>query len=134
MRNVKKLLPKSKFDTSNMETLKLLSDEEIIPICSELLEWIQDCNWPVAKDIVYILALHQEIFTPLVIELLKPEEQDDDWKFSIIVSLLPLFSPENLKPILPFLDRIAQNPTEGELISGVDEVASDLLLKFFQRN
>ncbi|MCC0741662.1 DUF5071 domain-containing protein [Clostridioides sp. ZZV14-6044] len=71
MKNVEELLPKDKFDNCNIEKLKLLSDEEIKPICPRLLEWIQDYNWYVAKDILSVLALHQEIITPLIIDIPK---------------------------------------------------------------
>lgn len=74
MKNVEELLPKDKFDNYNIEKLKLLSDEEIKPICLKLLEWIQNYNCPVAKDILPVLVLHQEIITPLIINILTPEE------------------------------------------------------------
>lgn len=127
MKNVKELLPKDKFDNCNIEKLKLLSDEEIKPICPRLLEWIQDYNWPVAKDILPVLALHQEIITPLIIDILTPEEQDDDWKYWIIVCLLPMFTDKKLETIIPFIKRIAENPTKWENISEVDEAAKELL-------
>lgn len=128
MKNVKELLPKDKFDNSNIEKLKLLSDEEIRPICPRLLEWIQDYNWPVAKNILPVLVLHQEIITPLIIDILTPEEEDDDWKYWIIVCLLPMFTDKELEPIIPFIKRIAEKPTKWENISEVDEVAKELLL------
>lgn len=42
--NVKDLIPKNKFDDSNIEKLYLLTDEEIIPIIYDLLEWLMDYN------------------------------------------------------------------------------------------
>ena len=50
MRQVKNLVPKNKFDFSGMEELMKLSDEEIEPVIPELLAWMKDMNWPVAKE------------------------------------------------------------------------------------
>ncbi|MDB3083823.1 DUF5071 domain-containing protein [Clostridioides difficile] len=126
MENIEELLPKDKFDNSNIEKLKLLSDEDIRPICYRLLEWMQDYNWPVAKKILPVLALHQELITPLIMNVLS--EDDDDWKYWIISCLLPLFVDKNLEPIIPLVKRIAEKPTKWECEAEVDEI-SEVFLK-----
>ncbi len=44
--NAKELIPKNKFDHETVERLKNLSYEELKPIMPDLLEWLQDFNWP----------------------------------------------------------------------------------------
>ena len=75
MTDIHDLVPKNKFDSSNIERLKHLADNEIEPILPSLLEWIQDCNWPVAGDILPVLALHQSALVPLIHRVLSPHEK-----------------------------------------------------------
>ena len=96
MTDIHDLVPKNKFDSSNIERLKHLTDNEIEPILPSLLEWIQDCNWPVAGDILPVLALHQSALVPLIHRVLSPHEKDDIWKYWIITCLVPLFSDESM--------------------------------------
>ena len=127
MDNVFDLLPKNKFDSSGMEGLKRLSDEEIHPILPALLEWIQDMNWPVAQKVLPVLAMHEKCLVPLIRARLQPGEGDDIWKYWIVARLLPLFSQESLASLLPSLERIALQPTDGEKDEGVDGLAADFL-------
>lgn len=125
--NISDWVPKSKSDMSHINDLKKLSDEEIKPILLPLLEWIQDINWPISYDVLQILAKHQKVVSPLVIGILDSENKDDIWKYWIIHDLLPLFSYDNLLPIIPSLKRIVLSPTRGELTEEVDMSAKKLL-------
>lgn len=58
MKKVEDLVPKNKFDLNGIEALKTLSDEEILPVIPELLAWMKDLNWPVAKEMPALLVLH----------------------------------------------------------------------------
>lgn len=123
MSDIFNLVPKDKFDNSNIEHLKLLTEVEIAPILPALLGWIQDCNWPVANDILPVLALHQSALVPLIHKVLRSDEKDDIWKYWIITCLVPLFSDENTNRILPDIKRIAKSPTQSELKEEVNEAA-----------
>ena len=96
---------------------------EMLPWIPSLLEWIQDCNWPVAGDILPVLALHQSALVPLIHRVLSPHEKDDIWKYWIITCLVPLFSDESINCILSDIQRIAKSPTQGELREEVHEAA-----------
>lgn len=123
MMDIHNLVPKNKFDNSDIEKLKQLTDEEIEPILPCLLEWIKDYNYPIAKELLAVLELHQIALTPLILNVLSLEEKDDIWKYWIITSLLPLFSNTNIEPFLPAIKRIAENPTQNEIREEVDEAA-----------
>ena len=123
MTDIYDLVPKNKFDNSNIEKLKQLSNNEIEPILPALLELIQDCNWPVASDILEVLALHQSAIVPLIHKVFSPNEKDDVWKYWIITRLAPLFSDRSIKCILPDIKRIAQIPTQDELKEDVNGAA-----------
>ncbi len=125
--NVQQLLPKDKYDNSNIEKLRQLTDEEIAPVLPALLEWLKDANWPVFDDVLSVLALHQSALVPLIISILSSDEKDGIWKYWIISRLLPLFSDENIKAVLSSVKRIEENPTEGERTEEVNEIAADFL-------
>lgn len=127
MNDINELIPKDNFDNSNIKKLAELSDEEIAPILLPLLTFIQDMNWPVAKEILPVLTKHQSVLIPLIAEVLKSEEKDDIWKYWIIKKLLPLFSLENAGKIRPCVERIVKNPTRGEAEEEVNIVALEYL-------
>ncbi len=125
MGNYKHLIPKNKFDNSTIEKLKELSDEEIESILPELLKWIQDINWPVANEILPVLALHQEKLAIYILKVLNGK--DEIWKYWIIEKLLPLFIDKNLIPLIPTIEKIAETPTSTEYFEDVNEVAKEFL-------
>lgn len=129
MKRVEDLVPKNKFDFSGIDELKLLSDEEIIPILPALLGWMKDMNWPIAKEMPMLLSKHQKVIIPFIIEALRPEQLECDWKYYIIVFLLPLLDEEYLLMLKPSLERIAESPTWGEKDWGTDIEAKELLDK-----
>ena len=94
MKNIKTLLPKDKFDDSNLEEIKLLNDSDLSQITSELLTWTQDANWPIFPKIVEIIVARQDLF---ISEISKVFQTDDlIWKYWILTSICPKLSLENI--------------------------------------
>lgn len=58
--------------------LKKLSFEQLEPIIPDLLEWLQDMNWPVARPVADILEPYTDKITPEIIKILKTD--DGMWK------------------------------------------------------
>jgi len=85
------------------------------------------------SEMVKILARFPDSVIPLIKELLKPIEQDDCWKFSVIIDLIPAFSAESQELLAESIRRIIDSPTDGEMDCGVSEVASNYLLNRQQR-
>lgn len=127
MKQVEKLVPQNKFDFSSIEELNTLSDEEIAPILPSLLEWMKDMNWPIAQEMSALLAKHQKIIVPRIMEVMKPEQLECDWKNFIIWALLPKLDVEYLVMMKPCLLRIVENPTQGELSEETDIEAKNFL-------
>lgn len=61
--DLKELIPKNKGDIARAEQLKNYSYEQIKTIVPELLIWIQDMNWPVAKAVSEFLQSISEFLT-----------------------------------------------------------------------
>lgn len=125
--DLQRLVPRDKHDDSHMEQLLQLSTPEIVPILPALLEWIQDCNWPIAAKVLPLLARHETAVVPLVQSLLAPEHTDDGWKYWVVSALLPKFSGTTIQQLTPTLERIIMAPTPGEAHEEVDQVAMELL-------
>ncbi|MDE7446247.1 MAG: DUF5071 domain-containing protein [Lachnospiraceae bacterium] len=131
MKRVEDLVPKNKFDFSGMDELRLLSDEEIMPILPALLEWMMDMNWPIAREMPELLSKHQRVLIPVIIEALRPEQSECDWKTYIIQFLLPLLDEDYLRMLKISLERIAESPTWGEESEGTNIEARELLESHF---
>lgn len=63
------MIPKDKHDIAAVEFLKAADTEVVIPLLPELLEWVQDMNWPVAEPMVELLLQYPNELTPLVDEV-----------------------------------------------------------------
>ncbi|MEY8268498.1 DUF5071 domain-containing protein [Lachnospiraceae bacterium 64-25] len=127
LKRVEDLIPKNIFDFSGIDELKMLSDEEIMPIMPALLEWMKDMTWPIAKEMPMLLSEHQKVLIPCIIEALRPEQFECDWKTFIICILLPLLDKEYLSMLKVSLERIAESPTWGEKSEQTNIVARELL-------
>lgn len=121
------LVPKNKFDTSGIETLRGLDDEEIAPVLPYLLEWIQDLNWPVAAEVIPVLAMHSTALLPHIRRVLSRDETDGMWKYWVVTALLPRFPNADIAVLADVLERIAGEPTADEAEAEADIAAGELL-------
>ena len=118
MKNIKILLPKDKFDDSNLEEIKLLNDSDLSQITSELLTWTQDANWPIFPKIVEIIVARQDLF---ISEISKVFQTDDwIWKYWILTNICPKLSLENKDFLKKDFDNMAKvlltNMEEEEIL------------------
>ena len=113
MKNIKTLLPKNKFDDSNLEEIKLLNDSDLSQIVSELLTWTQDANWPIFHKIVEIIVARQDLF---ISEISKVFQTDDlIWKYWILTKVCPKLSLENIDFLKKDFDNMVKAlPTNTE--------------------
>ena len=108
------LVPKDKFDKTSVLKLMELTEVEIRPILSELLFWIADINWPIAKDVVCILKKFPRSVVPLIKDKLKPTEKDEEWKYFIISNLIPQLPADAQVLLVDDIARIIDEPTASE--------------------
>ena len=113
MKNIKILLPKDKFDDSNLEEIKLLNDSDLSQITSEVLTWTQDANWPIFPKIVEIIVARQDLF---ISEISKVFQTDDlIWKYWILTNICPKLSLENIDFLKKDFDNMVKAlPTNTE--------------------
>lgn len=119
--NLLDLIPKDKFDEETVELLKDYTFEEIEPIMPQLLEWLQDGNWPVSRPLGrYLKSLPQDKLEPYIMDVLNGP--DYQWKYFLICILGG--EPDKISILfLNELKRLAYKPTEIEKRCELDEVA-----------
>ncbi len=111
--NVKDLVPKDKHDKSNIDKLYYLTDKEIKPIIYDLLEWLQDYNWPVAEEIKKVLWKRENLVFPYISSILNSD--DEQWKYWIIELIIPLFNCDHKKQLKKDLWNIINTTSDYDL-------------------
>ena len=117
--NIKKLIPKDKFDFETVEKLKNYSFDEIKPIIPNLLEWLQDGNWPISKPVGELLLPFTENLSSEIVHIL--QGQDSVWKYWILQTFGKISKNELVQSEI---ERILKSPTKDEMAEGVFEIAN----------
>ncbi len=121
MDSLLELLPKSKFDDSNIERLSQLSTEQMKPLIGSLLSWLQDMNWPIAKKVLPVIAEHQEIAMPHVSSVLSGcGGYDWLWIYWILQYLFPLLKEQNVQLVKSELEFLSS-------LKGTDEDSMEIV-------
>lgn len=119
-----RFLPKSKSDVQSVDRITQLSYPVVAPILPQLLEWLQDGNWPVAKRLAPWLASLGLTLVPTLDQALAMD--DPAWNYWLIE--LVISRDEALyHHYRPWLTRCASSPTLKEQQYEVDEVAYEAL-------
>ena len=121
--NVKDLVPKDKHDISNIDKLYSLSDEEMKPIVYDLLEWIQDYNWPVAQELIPLLKEREDIIFPYMSDILRGD--DFMWKYWIMDLIIPDFSFEHKNSLKDDILLLINDPDIDEDTESIREIAEE---------
>ncbi|WPV02318.1 DUF5071 domain-containing protein [Mucilaginibacter sp. cycad4] len=115
-------MPKHKDDQRVIAGLKKLSFEQLEPIIPDLLEWLQDMNWPIARPVADILKPFADRLVPYIIRILKTD--DGEWKAWILGTFAR--NTEN-SLLLSELKRIAKFPSRDEIDCEVNLDAISIL-------
>ena len=119
------IVPRHKSDIDSCNQLALADDAQVAEQVYELIEWIQDMNWPVAGPVAArLIALRLELVPPIR-EVLAGA--DDAWKYWVVASLLPQVHPTVVEALRPELTQLIENPSSGELQEGVVDATRELL-------
>ncbi|MFJ6211152.1 DUF5071 domain-containing protein [Lysinibacillus sp. NPDC092081] len=125
MESFEELLPRHKHDHDRVEMIKKMDRDKILPLLPNLLEWIQDMNWPVAPSVLELLLTFPEEIVPYVQDVLSSD--DDNWKW-FILHFLVIELPVKLRvQFREYLTRVAETPTHNELAEELDDIAKEIL-------
>jgi hypothetical protein len=125
MQLIEELIPKDKSDIESVERLFGHNYEQVKPIISRLLEWIQDGNWPVAYPMGKYLSTIAAHLTTEILEVLR--SNDGAWKYQVLRWLVdnhPL-NPE----VRMELVRLRDSPSDQDIEEDIQESAERILLE-----
>lgn len=118
------LVPKSKFDLESANRAVAAGYPAVEPVLADLVEWLQDYNWPVAHVLAPFLA---DIGIPLVPQIDHVfTTNDETWKYWMIVCLIS-HNDELYEHYKTRLIELAEHPSESDRVDELDEVARELL-------
>ncbi|WP_339166516.1 DUF5071 domain-containing protein [Paenibacillus sp. FSL R5-0341] len=131
--DIRECLPRDKFDYKAVRKLSKFSDVELKVIIPELMEWLQDGNWPISKPVEDLLLRLGEDLIPHIKDVL--HTQDPQWEYFILVGLIDRMPISHLSMLQTDLVRILEFPTPSEVLEELDEVILELLdkMKVHQR-
>jgi hypothetical protein len=127
MNDVRLLIPQHRSDSERANAAIAAGYPAVAPILPELLEWLQDCNWPVARVLAPFLV---SIGNPLIPHIQHIFDSNDEiWKYWIINVILRN-SFELAVAFRNELERLAYSPTENEETQELNEVSQEVLEKY----
>lgn len=127
---LRELLPKDKFDLERATALVSIGYPKVAPILPELLEWMQDGNWPVSHVLSPFLVSIGEPLAEQVRQIL--QSKDHLWKYWILNRIVA-HSPELAMALYPDLVKIAKGDPVDEDEKDVKETAKELLNEMSDR-
>lgn len=122
--NLSSIVPKDKLDTGSVALIEALGFPAVEPVMPQILEWMQDINWPVAQALQPFLAGIGAPLTPYIRAILATE--DETWKYWALACIVS-FSDALSETLRTDLKRLARSPTVGEALEEVNLIASDIL-------
>lgn len=110
--------------------LNSVSNADLKPYLIELLEWVQDINWPVALPIAERLAdCGTEIVDPLEQIL---QSDDATWKYWVLSEIVHNASREVRGLLTTILMNLMDNPSQLDKDEEVDLLARKIMVQYNQ--
>ena len=122
---LRQLIPRDKFDVAAVHRADTAGSPTIDPILPDLLEWLQDGNWPVAKELIPVLAKVGPPLAPHVVSILRGD--DNVWKYWILTELAIHLDCTTRDALIDECVRIVNTPTDGEIAEDVHLAARAIL-------
>lgn len=132
MDKFQRYLPTDKHDFDSVEKLKQLDRESLIPLLPFLMEWMQDINWPITKEIAKILITFPEEIVPQVKYVLSTD--DDCWVYWTLLYLVKEMPSEIKKLFVKELNEIIEFKFQYEEVENVREAAQEILDEIDSKN
>lgn len=123
------LVPVSKHDFETVERIKITDPNNIQEVLPQIFEWIEDINWPIAPELIKVLAGFDDMIIPFVIDFI--HNPDGLREYSIYYFMLPLLNKRQLVLLKEELERVAHSPSSFEIEEGYDKIALQYLQNIF---
>jgi len=120
-------IPWDKHDTQAVEAVIRAGYPAVAPVLPELVEWLQDANWPVAHPLAPFLASIGIALLPHVEAVLRGD--DLIWTYWLL-TLVVVESEALAHALAPMLTRLASAPTAGEREEELDQAAQAIIDRY----
>jgi len=120
--DIRSLIPQNKHDIDNFRLLKNIGYPENKLVIKELFIWIQDMNWPIAKEISQYLGSLGSNTIEQIREVFF--SKDSMWIYWTLCYVVELWSIEEIKILLPDLLklRVSLSVADNELREVIDSL------------
>ncbi len=122
--DLRALIPRHKHDTGRAEALAALGFPAITPILPEILQSVQDPNWPTAQILLPLLVGIGAPLAPYIREVL--QKDDYGWQYTLLLRVV-YYSPPLARELVPELRRLAEAVTEAQKAEELDVIAQEIL-------
>ncbi|MCB1176697.1 MAG: DUF5071 domain-containing protein, partial [Leptospiraceae bacterium] len=110
--------PVDKHDLDNAKLLINLGYPKVKPILYDIIDWIGDINWPVAKIFLPFLSSIGKECNDVIQKIF--ESNDGMLKYNVIQYVIPNMKKEDSKFFIPILKKLQKNLTEDDKKEEVD--------------
>lgn len=118
-------LPRDKYDLDAVAQLTAARFPEVAPLLDDLVAWIADGDWPIARPISDVLVSAGSGAIPALLKVLQGDDAiHQHFVLSLVVCRL---SRDEAAALRGDLERIATRPTIDQVREGVAELAEDIL-------
>ena len=118
-------IPKHKHDLPAAAQARKLGFPSLNDAIPELLKWVQDANWPVAKPVASVLKKAGLEIVPHIRGVLAG--RDAAWKYWLIVLVIAESTPEVVKELREELRHLAFEPSREDTLESVNTAARNVL-------
>ncbi|MBB3747421.1 hypothetical protein FHX10_006978 [Rhizobium sp. BK591] len=120
-------LPEDKFDLDAVSKLEAAGYPAIAPLLDDLVAWIADGNWPVARPVADLLVSTGAGAIPALRGVL--HGNDPIHQHSVLLLVASRLSPDVVAALRGDLEQLATSPTLDQIQEGVSELAERILQK-----
>ncbi len=120
------LLPRSKQDLDRARALVELGYPAVEPVLPQILKWIQDSNWPVARVLLPLLVSIGEPLAPHARRVVLTD--DAMWKYWLLTDVVGC-SPELARALREDVERLAASSSTDEDELEVTSAARAVLVR-----
>ncbi|WP_279615475.1 DUF5071 domain-containing protein [Paenibacillus typhae] len=118
-------MPTDKYDFKSVERLSCLEESQVIPLIPELLEWVQDINWPIAAAVADLLQKYK-VHTVPHIEAVFLLRDDSIWIYNILAYLMNEWDSGLVSALSSSILKLAQ---ASDIYEDTDLLAVEILSK-----
>jgi hypothetical protein len=126
-RSLQELVPEAKDETAKATKLVAQGYPAVAPVLAEMLEWVEDAQWPVAKVFLPFLARIGAPLVPHVRYVL--QSQDEQWK-RVVLDHIVSESGDLAHGLSVDLLRLIDTPTDAERAEDLHTTADALFQKY----